>query len=47
VLQDAEGLSIMRITGQNMAWLLKAIAAGKKEVPLPQPAPRAWTNFIH
>ncbi|GHT94916.1 FMN reductase [Spirochaetia bacterium] len=47
VLQDAEGLSIMRITGQNMAWLMKTIAAGKKEVPLPQPAPRAWTNFIH
>ncbi|HPX31715.1 MAG TPA: flavodoxin family protein, partial [Smithella sp.] len=30
VLQDLEGLQIMRTLGQNMAWLLKSIAAGRK-----------------
>ena len=28
VRQDAEGMQIMRILGQNMAWLLKCIEAG-------------------
>lgn len=30
VKQDAEGLQIMRTLGNNMAWLLKSIEAGKK-----------------
>jgi multimeric flavodoxin WrbA len=45
--EDREGLQIMRITGRNMAWLLKAIAAGKKETPLPEEPKRERTNFIH
>jgi hypothetical protein len=30
-----------------MAWLLKALALGKKEIPLPVEEKRAWTNFVH
>ena len=47
VAQDLEGLQIMEVQGQNMAWLMKTIAAGKKEVPLPDPI-TDWkmTNFI-
>jgi multimeric flavodoxin WrbA len=44
--EDEEGLQIMRILGKNMAWLLKTLAAGKKEVSLPQPEKRLRTNFI-
>ncbi|HCC36888.1 MAG TPA: flavodoxin family protein, partial [Treponema sp.] len=37
---DEEGLSLMRIQGRNMAWLIKTLAAGKKEIPLPVPPER-------
>ncbi len=47
VLQDSEGLQIMRTLGRNMAWLLKCIEAGKQAgVPLPETEPRIATNFI-
>ena len=47
VLQDKEGLQIMRTLGDNMAWLLKCIAAGKA-AGVATPTPEAWepTNFI-
>ena len=45
-MQDEEGLHIMQVQGRNMAWLLKTLAAGKKEIPPPPPLERAWTNFI-
>jgi multimeric flavodoxin WrbA len=44
--EDAEGQCIMETQGKNMAWLLKCLAAGKKETPLPELPPRVWTNFI-
>ncbi len=47
VLQDAEGMQIMRTLGRNMAWFLKCKAAGQAAgVPLPEREPRAVTNFI-
>jgi len=47
VLQDFEGLQIMRTLGRNMAWLLQSIEAGKNAgVPLPEKEDRVWTNFI-
>jgi len=47
VLQDLEGLQIMRTLGQNMAWLLKCIEAGKNNgVNLPQTEEKVHTNFI-
>jgi multimeric flavodoxin WrbA len=47
VLQDLEGLQIMRTLGRNMAWLLKSIQAGKKAgLAMPETEERVWTNFI-
>ena len=47
VLQDKEGLQIMRVLGRNMAWLLRSIEAGKKSgIEKPKPEPRERTNFI-
>lgn len=47
VRKDKEGLQTMRTLGQNMAWLLKCIEAGKKAgVPKPEYEPRQSTHFI-
>lgn len=47
VLQDLEGLQTMRTLGNNMAWLLKCIEAGKKEgIDFPEREPAVKTNFI-
>ena len=47
VKQDQEGLQIMRTLGNNMAWLLKCIAAGKEQgIDFPQREPAVKTNFI-
>ena len=48
VKQDLEGLQIMRVLANNMAWLLKCIEAGRKAgIDKPQAEERVWTNFIH
>lgn len=47
VRQDEEGLQTMRTLGENMAWLLKCIEAGKKAgVPVPQYEAKIATNYI-
>lgn len=47
VLQDEEGLQIMRILGKNMAWMIKCIDAGKKAgINYPQQETKIKTNFI-
>jgi multimeric flavodoxin WrbA len=47
VTQDHEGLQIIEAQGRNMAWLIKTLAAGRKEVPVPAPiSDRKRTNFI-
>lgn len=47
VLQDAEGCQIMQTIGNNMAWLLKCIEAGKAAgVNFPEQAEKIKTNFI-
>ena len=47
VLQDEEGLQVMRNLGRNMAWLMKSIEAGKNGgVELPKREKRVFTNFI-
>ena len=47
VRRDAEGMQIMRTLGQNMAWLLKCIAAGRASgIALPTYEKRVGTNFI-
>jgi multimeric flavodoxin WrbA len=47
LVRDEEGLQIMEIQGRNMAWLIKTLEAGKREVPPPPPLiSRKRTNFI-
>lgn len=47
VKQDEEGLQTMRTLGENMAWLLKCIEAGReKGVPEPEYEAPLRTNFI-
>ena len=47
VRKDAEGLQIMRTVGNNMAWLLKCIEAGKKAgIEAPETEQKIMTNFI-
>jgi multimeric flavodoxin WrbA len=44
--QDDEGKQIMEILGRNMAWLLKVMEVGRKEVPAPERVTKIATNFI-
>lgn len=47
VRKDEEGMQTMRTLGQNMAWLLQCIKAGRdKGINLPQYEPRLRTHFI-
>lgn len=47
VRQDAEGMQTMRTLGNNMAWLLKCIEAGKAAgITFPEREPALKTNFI-
>lgn len=46
VLQDEEGVQIMRILGKNMAWLLKLVENGKGSVKAPERESKVLTNFI-
>lgn len=47
VRQDLEGMQTMRTLGNNMAWLLKSIEAGKAAgVALPEKEDHVFTNFI-
>ncbi len=46
VKQDLEGMQIMRTLGNNMAWLLKCIEAGRNTVPYPEKEEAIRTNFI-
>jgi multimeric flavodoxin WrbA len=47
VLEDKEGLQIMRTLGLNMAWLLKCIENGKKSgINIPVIEDKIYTNFI-
>lgn len=47
LMQDEEGIQIMRVLGANMAWLLKCIQASKDAGIVPPPAPeKIFTNFI-
>lgn len=47
VRRDGEGLQTMRTLGENMAWLLNCIEAGReKGIELPRYEPRIATHFI-
>ena len=47
VLQDLEGLQIMRTLGRNMAWMIKCIEAGKAAgISYPEGEAKVKTSFI-
>ena len=46
VMQDLEGMQIMRTLGRNMAWLIKCIEYAKGTVPYPKQEEWLATNFI-
>ncbi|MEG1825349.1 MAG: flavodoxin family protein [Cloacibacillus sp.] len=47
VRRDEEGMQTMRTLGQNMAWLLRSIEAGKAAgLPAPKYEEHLWTNFM-
>jgi hypothetical protein len=46
VLQDGEGVQIMEVLGQNMAYLMKLVENGKDKVIPPEMARKVYTNFV-
>ncbi|ABR47690.1 NADPH-dependent FMN reductase [Alkaliphilus metalliredigens QYMF] len=46
VMQDEEGVQIMRILGKNMAWLMKLVENGKGSIKEPERERKSLTNFI-
>lgn len=46
VMEDKEGLQIMRVLGKNMAFLMKSIQLGKKTYGLPEKEEQIFTSFI-
>ncbi len=46
VLQDEEGVQIMRVLGKNMAWLLKLVENGKDSILELSKEAKVFTNFI-
>jgi multimeric flavodoxin WrbA len=47
VVQDIEGVQIMRVLGKNMAWLMKLVEHGKGTIPPPEREPKTYFSFIH
>jgi multimeric flavodoxin WrbA len=45
--QDEEGRQIMRVLGQNMAWLMKLVENGRDTVAEPEREAKIYMNFIH
>ena len=46
VLQDAEGIRVVRTLAKNMVFLMRSIELGKQAYGLPEREPKAFTNFI-
>jgi multimeric flavodoxin WrbA len=46
VLQDAEGVQIMEVLGNNMVWQLRMREATKNSIPAPAPVRKVMTNFV-
>ena len=44
--QDEEGQQVLRLLGRNMAWLIKALAAGAEKVPPPDGEKKVLMSFI-
>lgn len=46
IMQDLEGVSVLKNLANNMAWMLNIKEYSKEAFPVPAPEKRAWTNFI-
>lgn len=46
VLEDFEGVSVLRNLARNMSWFIKIKEATKDTIPVPEAYPRSWMNFI-
>ncbi len=46
VLKDDEGVQVLEVLGNNMAWLLKMKEQTKNTLPAPAPVEKVITNFI-
>jgi len=46
VIKDEEGVQIMEVVGNNMAWLLKMREQTKDKLPSPAPVQKVMTHFI-
>lgn len=46
VARNREGAQIMRVLGQNMAWLMKVMEAGKMRINEPFREEKEFMNFI-
>ena len=46
VLEDPEGVQIMEMEGENMAWLLKILELSKGKIEPPKFVSKIFTNFI-
>jgi len=47
VVQDLEGVQIMRVLGKNMAWLMKLVEHGKGTITPPEREAKTMFSFIH
>ncbi|NLX84411.1 MAG: flavodoxin family protein [Synergistaceae bacterium] len=46
MMQDLEGVQTIQKNARAMAWLIKVISEGKKNIPMPPEEKRVITNFI-
>ena len=46
LLQDLEGLRILRVQGKNLAYLLQLAQHGKADIPLPEKEESVSTSFV-
>lgn len=46
ILEDNEGMQIMRILGKNTAWLIKVLEVGKTQFEAPEAERKTFMNFI-
>lgn len=46
VMQDEEGVQIMRVLGKNMAWLLKLKEFGEDKIAAPEQEKKRYTHFV-
>lgn len=46
VLEDTEGISVLKNLAKNISWVIKMKEETKNTLPAPEAYPRSWMNFI-